>query len=215
MRGLKVMFADDLSAAASALDVQSIEVTLNHDMRIIAAWAKRKGLKISPEKSQVTFFTPDRRESFVHPQIFFEGELIKLERNPTNFGLFLDSHHTGNNFKKHKLGQIPSRAKVIKAMTNPSGGLSMEDALMTYRATVEPVIGYLNPIFKPIISKTWIAKLQFAQNKALRHVTGCHAVTSMDHLHQECKLMPVDQHLDLLATRVLANALQPHHSMTL
>jgi hypothetical protein len=158
-RGLKVMFADDLSAVASVLVFQSIKVTLNHDMHVIAAWAKRKGLKISPEKSQVTFFMPDRRESFVHPQIFFEGELIKLERNPRVLGLFLDPHHMGNNFMKHKLGQIPSRIKVIKAMTNPNGGPSMEDAPMTYRAMVEPVIGYLNPIFKPIVSKTWIAKL--------------------------------------------------------
>jgi hypothetical protein len=100
---------------------------------------------------------------------------------------------------KRKLGQIPS--KVIKVMTNPDSGLSMEDALMTYRPTVEAVIGYLNPIIKPIVSKTWIAKLQAAQNQALRHVTGCHAATSMDHLHQECKLMPVDQHLDSLATQ--------------
>jgi hypothetical protein len=149
-RRLKVMFADDLSAAPSALDLQSIEVTLNHDMHVIAAWAKRKGLKILPEKSQVTFFTPDRRESFVHPKIFFEGELIKLERNPRVLGFFLDPYHMGNNFMKNKLGQIPSRAKVIKAMTNPSGGLFMEETLMTYRATVEPV----NPIFKPIVSKT-------------------------------------------------------------
>lgn len=38
------------------------------------------------------------------------------------------------------LSKIPPRAKVIKAVTNSSFGLSREDALMTYRATVEPII---------------------------------------------------------------------------
>jgi hypothetical protein len=57
MLGLKVMFADDLSAAASALDLKSVEADLNADMITIANWAKKKHLKISAEKSQVTCFT--------------------------------------------------------------------------------------------------------------------------------------------------------------
>jgi hypothetical protein len=71
MRGLMVMFADDLSPAASALELSKIEATLNADMKTISAWAKRKHLRISPEKSQVTFFTANRRESYVHPQVFY------------------------------------------------------------------------------------------------------------------------------------------------
>jgi hypothetical protein len=92
MLGLKVMFADDFSAAASAVDLRSIEADLNADMIVIAAWAKRKNLKISPEKFQVNFFKPDRRESYVHPLIFFEGALLPLQRNPRNLGLILDPH---------------------------------------------------------------------------------------------------------------------------
>jgi hypothetical protein len=33
----------------------------------------------------------------------------------------------------------------------------------------------------------------------------------MAHLHQEAKIMPISEHLDLLSTQFLANALQPHH----
>jgi hypothetical protein len=55
MLGLKVMFADDLSDAASALSLKSIKTDLNADMIMIAAWAKRKHLNISPKKSHVTF----------------------------------------------------------------------------------------------------------------------------------------------------------------
>ena len=209
--GLMVMFADDLSAAASALDLHSIENVLNKDMVTIAAWAKRKSLTISSEKSQVTFFSPDRKESYVHPQIFYEGSLIKLERNPKILGLILDPHFTFSAHLKSSLSKIPSRSKVIKAITRSGWGLPMEDARLTFRATIEPIINYASPLWKPIVSKSGIERLQSAQNMALRQVTGCHAAASMDHVHQECKLMPVDDHLNLLSCQFLANAMQPSH----
>jgi hypothetical protein len=190
-KGLRVMFADDLSAAASALDLQSIKETFNSDMVIIAAWVKRKGLSISPEKSQVTFFTSNRWETNVHPQIFFEGALIPLVKKPRNLGLILDPHHTGNANSMNILSKIPSRAKVINAVTNSSFGLSREDALLTYRATVEPVINQCVPLWKPIVSETWLSKIQAAQNNILRQMLGCHAATSMAHLHQEAKIMTI------------------------
>jgi hypothetical protein len=65
--GLKVMFADGLS---SALDLSTIEANLNSNVAIIAAWARRKGISISHEKLQVTFFSPNRKESNVHPRIY-------------------------------------------------------------------------------------------------------------------------------------------------
>jgi hypothetical protein len=81
MSGLTIMFADHLSAAASVLNLKEIEAVLNKDMKIISSWAKKKKLRISPEKSMVTFFTSNRKEHNVHPQIFFEGALIPLKKN--------------------------------------------------------------------------------------------------------------------------------------
>jgi hypothetical protein len=96
-------------------------------------------------------------------------------------------------------------------MTNSDCGLSKEYALRTYRAMVEPIFGYGVPLFMPIISKTWIDKIQIEQNQTLGMVTGCHAAASEAHLHHECKLLPVKRLLDLLATQFLANAMQTHH----
>jgi hypothetical protein len=56
-------------------------------------------------------------------------------------------------------------------MTNSDCGLSKEDAQLTYRATVEPIFGYGVPLFMPIVSKTWIDKIQIEPNKALHMVT--------------------------------------------
>ena len=93
---LRVLFTDDLTVAASALDLQSIEADLNKDMKIIAAWAKKKLLKISAEKSQLTLFTSNTREAEVHPQVFFEGSLIPLVKHPKILGVVFDPHFTFN-----------------------------------------------------------------------------------------------------------------------
>jgi hypothetical protein len=90
--------------------------------------------------------TENRKEANVHPQIFFEGALIPLVKNP------LDPHHTGNSNSQNNLSNISPGAKIIKAVTNSSFGLSCEDALMTNRATVEPIINQNVPLWKRIVS---------------------------------------------------------------
>jgi hypothetical protein len=111
---------------------------------------------------------------------------------------------------KNKLSRIPARTKIIKATTGTDWGLPLEDAFLTYCAMVEPIINYGFPLYAPFISDTWWSKLQIKQKKSLRLVTGCHAATSLDHFHQECKILPVRKHIDMLAKQFLANAMQPH-----
>jgi hypothetical protein len=76
---------------------------------------------------------------------------------------------------------------------------------------VEPIINFSFLIYSSIISETWWKKLQTAENKPLRMVTGCHASTPINYLHQECKIIPVKEHVEMLSKQFLANAMQPHH----
>jgi hypothetical protein len=87
----------------------------------------------------------------------------------------------------------------------------MEDALLTYRALVEPTINYGFALYMPVVSQTWLSKLRAAQNAVLHTVTRCHAAASEAHLHQECKIMPVKNHLELLCKGLLSNCMQAHH----
>ena len=45
----------------------------------------------------------------------------------------------------------------------------------------------------------------------LRLALGCHAASSIDHLHAEAEELPVEDHLHLLSSQFLARALQPDH----
>ena len=51
--------------------------------------------------------------------------------------------------------------------------------------------------------------LTFIGNEALWIVTGCHKMSSMDHLHTEAKMLTVREHLELLSAHYLARCLEP------
>ena len=80
---LTVGFADDLTILESDLEVDQIDERLNRDLEEISRWAKRKDLAISAEKSTVTFFTTDPHSYHHHPQVFLDGNLLKLQQTPT------------------------------------------------------------------------------------------------------------------------------------
>jgi hypothetical protein len=80
-------FADDIYAGRSFPDLSVIVAKLNEDMCKVEPWADSKNLTIAPEKSSITLFTPDSHQASHHPQVFYKGNLIPLDRNPKWLGL--------------------------------------------------------------------------------------------------------------------------------
>ena len=67
------------------------------------------------------------------------------------------------------------------------------------------------PIWFPSASPSLIQKLKNIQNSALRIVTGCVEMTSINQLHDEAKMLPVQDHFSLISSQYLARALQPNY----
>ena len=60
-------------------------------------------------------------------------------------------------------------------------------------------------------SASIIQKLQTIQNSALRiAATGCVKMTSINHLHEETEMFPIQDHLFLISSQYLAWSLQPN-----
>ena len=76
---------------------------------------------------------------------------------------------------------------------------------------IRPFFDYAAPIVFPFYSPTSFKSLQLIQNRALRLVLGAHSNASIDFLHQEAAILPVREHIQLLAAQFLARALQPSH----
>ena len=103
------------------------------------------------------------------------------------------------------------RLNVLRAVADTTFGHDKECLTATFKGLIRPFFDYAAPIVFPNYSPTSIKRLQLVQNKALRLITGSHLAASVDHLHDETQILPVEQHLRLLASQHLAKTLHPSH----
>ena len=80
---------------------------------------------------------------------------------------------------------------------------------MTYKAVGRSIINYAAPVWSPNLHDTNYRKIQYTQNEALRIATGCHKMSSIDHLHTEAEMLKVREHSELLSAQYLARCLEP------
>ena len=205
-------YADDFSFSRSAVDVAELEVGLQSDIDAVVSWASSKMLKIAPEKSSITFFTPDKaRQSRTHPLVYISGQAIPLDKNPRILGVHLDTHFS---FGQHALKVVKScrdKLRIMRTLAGSGWGCQKEILLRTYKTYVEPVISYAAAVWVPNTSPSSIALIQRIQNRALRIATGCHAASKVSHLHQEAQFAFVGDHLNMLCTQFLASCSLDSH----
>ena len=88
---------------------------------------------------------------------------------------------------------------------------------MTYKAVERSIINYAAPVWSTNLRDTNYRNIQYTQNEALGIATGCHKMSSVDHLHVETKMLKVMEHSELLSAHYLARCLEPGnvcHSIT-
>jgi hypothetical protein len=161
---------------------------------------------------------PCRKEK-TFPPILYERKIIPATQEMKILGNFFDWLRTGtphiNNARAKGFGRTP----IIKAVMGPSWGFTMEDGLLTYKALFLPVLGNVAPVWYPLCLtlKHPVDPIQKVQNAVLCTITGCHAASSIQHLHDKCKMLQVHQHLDMQCSQFLLNTQQvshPSHDVT-
>ena len=80
---------------------------------------------------------------------------------------------------------------------------------MTYKAVGRSIINYAVPVWSTNLHDTNYRNIQYTENEALRIATGCHKISSVDHLHVETKMLKVREHSELLSAQYLARCLEP------
>ena len=122
----------------------------------------------------------------------------------------------GLSFNKHSqyvAERVSGRNNILKALAGTSWGQQEEILLMTYKAVGRSVgrsiINYAAPVWSPNLHDTNYRIIQYTQNEALRIATGCHKMSSIDHLHTEAEMLKVREHSELLSAQYLARCLEP------
>ena len=104
-----------------------------------------------------------------------------------------------------------NKLRIITSVAGTGWGCQKETLLRTYKTSIEPAMNYAAAIWSPNISDSSFLQIQRLQNRALRIATGCHSNTQIDHLHYECKVAHVKDHLEMLSAQFLASCSRTSH----
>ena len=187
----RVCYADDLTVWASGVHIPDLEVSLNNYLEELTTYLKDNSLLISAPKSSVTLLTPDTHQAKTHPDIFIEDSRLPLVKCPKILGVYLDPSLSFNKHSQYVAERVSGRNNILKALAGTSWGQQKETLLMTYKAVGRSIINYAAPVWSPNLHDTNYRKIQYTQNEALKIATGCHKMSSVDHLHTEAEMLKV------------------------
>ena len=213
----RVCYADDLTVWATGVKIPDLEDSINSYLEEIIAYLKDNSLLISAPKSTVTLFSPDPHQAKTHPRILIEDSQLPLVQCPKILGVYLDTSLSFNKHSGYVAERVSNRNNILKALAGTSWGQQKETLLMTYKAVGRSIINYAAPVWSTNLRDTNYRSIQYTQNEALRITTGCHKMSSVDHLHAEAKMLKVREHSELLSAQYLARCLEPGnlcHSIT-
>ena len=158
-----------------------------------------------------TLFTPDTKEYNICPDVQLRGNPVPLEHKPKLLGVTFDTMHTFTPHVKNTVDKGKSKVNLLKAVAGSTWGQDKETLTLTYKAIGRSILEYAVPIWSPIISQTCWDRLQVVQNQALRVATGCLAMTPIEHLHRETKVLPLREHGEMLTKQFLLTCHLPGH----
>ena len=118
----------------------------------------------------------------IYPRIFIENSHLLLVKCPRILGVYLDPSLSFNKHSHYVAEILSGRNNILKALAGTSWGQQKETLLMTYMAVGRLIINYAAPVWSPNLHDTNYRKIQYTQNQALRIATGCHKMSSIDHL---------------------------------
>ena len=185
----QVCYADGLTVWVTGVKIPDMEDSLNSYPEEITAYMKDTSLLIPAPKSSVTFFTPDTHQAKIHPKILIKNLQLSLVQCPKILGVHLDI-------------SLP-------------WGQQKETLLMTYnfyKAVRRSIINYAAPVWSTNLRDTNNRNIQYTQNEALRISSGCHKMSSVDHLHAKANVLKVREHSELLSAQHLARCLEPDNA---
>ena len=90
------LFADDTSLFTVVYDVDIAANKLNRDLEIISIWAYQWKMQFNPDKNKqaIKVIFSQKRDTPVHPSLFFSGSEVVIKTKHKHLGMMLDSKLT-------------------------------------------------------------------------------------------------------------------------
>ena len=187
-----------IEGIATGVKITDLEDSINGYLEEITAYLKDNPLLLSAPKYSVTLLIPDPHQAKIHPKILIEDSQLPLVQCQNILAVYLDTSLSLNKHSGYVAERVSSINNILKALAGTSWGQQKETLLMTYKAVGRSIINYAALVWSTTLRHTNYINNQYTQNETMRIATGCHRISSVDHLHTEAKMLKVREHPELL-----------------
>ena len=181
-------FADDSSLHAShtADNIHHVEAKLQRDLDIIYDYGTKWAITFNASKTTQQTFT--KRRSTQVPYLLFDNMKIPLEESHKHLGLTLS---TDLKFKTHVNNTLLKFNRTLSPLYSIASYIPRTTLLNIYYVYVQPHLDYCDSLYDAHLTEYDNARLEKAQLRAAKLITGTPRRTSSEALLQElgwCKL---------------------------
>ena len=205
---LNSLFADDVSALATEKTKERAEGTAQTTVDVVSDWAQEWKVSLNAGKSETSFFSTSNREAHWMPLIFVWNDRVKQIKNPCLLGVYLDrTLHFGYHVDK-LIEKTESKNKMLRAVANTEWGWKKDKLTQVFSAHATSTAEYAGFAWMPSAAPTHLNRLERAQNKLLRTITGQYKATRTEALRLECGLPGFKTSADRLALKAAEKAIR-------
>ncbi len=203
MPGLAVVgFADDTNLIACSKDPAANAQRLRRAWERCERWARTRGMKFAPQKSELMHFTRAHRALTTRVQL---GDTTIEPVESTRFlGIWLDRKLRWRRHLKKLQAKIATQQFAITKLAATTWGVSLVRARELYTKVVRSALAYgASAWHQPTEGgkiKGITSSLQAAQTRCLRSVAGAYRATPVHCLESELAVPPLDLYLNKRAT---------------
>ena len=168
-------------------DVDIAANKLNRDLEIISTWAYQWKMQFNPDKNKKTIqvIFSQKKDTPVHPSLFFNGSEVVIKAEHRHLGMILDSKLT---FLSHINEAIVKARRGIGIIRFLSKYVARDVLDQIYKLYVRPHLDYGDIIYHkydPEFKLDFTKRLESIQYSAALAVSGAWRRTNTDKIYQE------------------------------
>ena len=183
------LFADDAALSSSHKEKKVATENIQEAIKAVEEWSNTKKLKLNIDKCEVTFFSTNTHEvsKFV-PKITIRGNEVKYNKSPTFLGVKLDNSLSFVPDVNMVTEKLEKRKRVLASLTSKTWGFQKQHLRTVHLALQATVLNYAAPAWQPFLSPSELDRIQKAQNKSLRIITGQYNSTPVEAQRAEANI---------------------------
>ena len=181
------MFADDVGLVAQSRYLGEAAAMLEADVIEVHRWSMEKKLNLNISKCEVSFFSPDPRETGpeVLPQIRVGGLALKYNPTPVFLGVTYDRTLSFAPQAKKVADRITTTSRLQQAVSGTDWGWDTSSQGRVYQSLGLSVARYCGAGWQPWLKPSNVEVIERAQSKCLRASTGMYRTSPVESLRRE------------------------------